>query len=147
ARYNHVKVDGVQPSLENMQMGSWDFFTEDAFNVPNSTAPNFANVSADQALITAAIQTAFKAPALLKVALVAQGNGAGGTPWWGGALAIPTGVASSPAPQGTGSVHALVQTTPVNSMTRAKTLGGGLNNCNPPWMGGRSLVPLDSSDF
>jgi hypothetical protein len=147
ARYRHVKVDGVAPSLENMQMGAWDFFTEDAFNVPNSTAPNFANVQPDQKLITAALLAAFKAPALLQVALVPQGTSTGGAAWWGGALAIPATLTSSPAPQGTGSVHALVQTTPVNSMTRASSLGGGLNNCNPPWMGSRSLVPVDSPNF
>src|SRR5439155_620557 len=28
ASYRHVKVNGVAPSLENMQMGTWDFFTE-----------------------------------------------------------------------------------------------------------------------
>jgi len=147
AAYRHVKVNGVAPSLENMQMGTWDFFTEDAFNVPNSTAPNFANVTNDQGKMTAAIQGAFKAAPLLQAALVTQGTSTGGSAWWGGALAIPTTTTSSPAPQGVNSVHALVQATPVNSMTRSATLGGALNNCNPAWMGSRSLVPVDSASF
>ena len=142
ARYAHVKVDGVAPTLENMQMGAWDFFTEDAFNVPNSTSPNFVNVTADQTAITAALLAGFRAPALLQVALIPQG--AGGTAWWGGALGIPTGAASSPVPQGYTSVHALVQATPVNSMTHSSALGGALNNCNPAWNGSRTLVPIDT---
>ena len=147
AAYRHVKVDGVAPSLENMQAGAWDFFTEDAFNVPNNTAPNFPNVTNDQSLITAAIQSAFKAPALLQVALIQQGTSTGGAAWWGGAMAIPTLATSSPAPQGQASLHALVQSTPVNSQTRAKSYGGGLNNCNPAWNGARTLVPVDTASY
>jgi hypothetical protein len=145
AAYAHVKVDGVAPSLENMQMGAWDFFTEDAFNVPNNTSPNFGNVTGDQALITAAIQAAFKAPAALTVALIPQG--AGGVAWWGGALAIPATAGAPPVPQGVSSVHALVQSTPVNSMTRASSYGGSLNNCNPAWNGARTLVPIDTASY
>jgi hypothetical protein len=144
AAYRHVKVNGVAPSLENMQMGAWDFFTEDAFNVPNATAPNFGNVTNDQTKITAALLAGFKAPAFLQLALITQGTSTGGAAWFGGALAIPTTATSSPAPQGVNSVHALVQATPVNSQTRAASLGGPLNNCNPAWIGTRTLVPLDS---
>jgi hypothetical protein len=145
AQYRHVKVDGVQPSLENQATGAWSFFTEDAFNVPNSTAPNFANVTADQAKLTTAIQTAFKAAANLSVALISQGSG--GVAWWGGALAIPATAGATFTPQGTNSLHSAVSSTPVGSATHSLTYGGALNNCNPAWSGGRSMVPIDSTTY
>jgi hypothetical protein len=145
AAFRHVKVDGLVPSLENIQSGAYDFFTEDTLNTPSASSPQNTGaggvpiLSSQQANIPLALLASMRSPASIKASLVSH-------PWgYGGVLAIPTLATSSPAPVGTADEHAGILANPVNSSTRSATYGGAPNNCNPAWNGARTLVPVDTN--
>jgi hypothetical protein len=138
AAFRHVRVDGVLPSLENIQGAAYDFFTENTMNTPNANSPQFATRSSQQINVPTAILATMRTQGALRASLVNH-------PWgWGGVLGVPTGAGSSPVPQGINSQHTLVQTTPINSQTRAASYGGAPNNCNPAWTGARTILPKDT---